>query len=130
MEDISMLRFIVFTQGPKPKTIADFWTMVSQEEVTVIVCLTNLKEGTKVEIWSFCLCILHTQTVIIYRTHVNSRMNDLEINISYSVEWYIDILVYFYQLISEQVCTVLAKLERQATRRKHHDQELGRKNIR
>nr|XP_022311206.1 uncharacterized protein LOC111116503 [Crassostrea virginica] len=32
---------------PKPKTIADFWTMVSQEEVTVIVCLTNLKEGAK-----------------------------------------------------------------------------------
>ena len=34
--------------GPKPKTIADFWTLVSQEEVTVIVCLTNLKEGAKV----------------------------------------------------------------------------------
>ena len=34
--------------GPKPKTIADFWTLISQEEVTVIVCLTNLKEGAKV----------------------------------------------------------------------------------
>ena len=85
--------------------------MVSQEEVTVIVCLTNLKEGAKVQVLSFCLCILHTHTVIIYRTHVNSHMNDLEINISYSVKWYIDILVHFYQLIPEQVCTILAKRE-------------------
>ncbi|XP_078330682.1 receptor-type tyrosine-protein phosphatase epsilon-like [Crassostrea virginica] len=37
----------IATQGPKPKTIADFWTLVSEEEVTVIVCLTNLKEGAK-----------------------------------------------------------------------------------
>ncbi|XP_078329579.1 receptor-type tyrosine-protein phosphatase epsilon-like [Crassostrea virginica] len=37
----------IATQGPKPKTIADFWTLISQEEVTVIVCLTNLKEGAK-----------------------------------------------------------------------------------
>ena len=55
---------------------------------------------------------------------------ELEINISYSVDWYIDILMHFYQLISEQVCPVLAKRERQAARREHHDQELGRKNIR
>ena len=107
----------LYLLGPKPKTIADFWTMVSQEEVTVIVCLTNLKEGAKVQVLSFCLCILHTHTFIIYRTHVNSHMNDFEINISYSVEWYIDILVHFYKLIPEQVCTILAKRERQATRR-------------
>ena len=91
--------------------------MVSQEEVTVIVCLTNLKEGAKVQVLSFCLCILHTQTVIMYQTHGNSRMNDLEINLTNLVDWYIDILMHFYQLISEQVCPVLAKLERQATRR-------------
>uniref|UniRef100_A0A8W8NYM2 protein-tyrosine-phosphatase n=1 Tax=Magallana gigas TaxID=29159 RepID=A0A8W8NYM2_MAGGI len=34
-------------RGPKPKTIADFWTMIWQEEVCNIVCLTNLTEGTK-----------------------------------------------------------------------------------
>ena len=91
--------------------------MVSQEEVTVIVCLTNLKEGAKVQVLSFCLCILHAQIVIRYRTHANSRMNDLEINISYSVDLYLDIPMHFYQLISEQVCTVLAERERQAARR-------------
>lgn len=37
-----------FSLGPKPKTIADFWTMIWQEEVCIIVCLTNLTEGTKV----------------------------------------------------------------------------------
>lgn len=36
------------SKGPKPKTIADFWTMIWQEEVGNIVCLTNLIEGTKV----------------------------------------------------------------------------------
>ena len=34
--------------GPKPKTIEDFWTMITQEDVSTIVCLTNLKEGAKV----------------------------------------------------------------------------------
>ena len=34
--------------GPKPKTIEDFWTMITQEDVPTIVCLTNLKEGAKV----------------------------------------------------------------------------------
>ena len=52
-----------------------------------------------------------------YQTQANSRMNDLEINISYSVDWYIDIRLHFYQLIPEQVCPVLAERERQATRR-------------
>nr|XP_022305532.1 receptor-type tyrosine-protein phosphatase epsilon-like [Crassostrea virginica] len=47
IEDTKGVRSYIATQGPKPKTIADFWTMVSQEEVTVIVCLTNLKEGAK-----------------------------------------------------------------------------------
>lgn len=37
--------------GPKPKTIADFWTMIWQEEVCNIVCLTNLTEGTKVGVY-------------------------------------------------------------------------------
>lgn len=40
--------FFLSSEGPKPKTIADFWTMIWQEEVYNIVCLTNLTEGTKV----------------------------------------------------------------------------------
>ncbi|XP_062573999.1 receptor-type tyrosine-protein phosphatase F-like, partial [Saccostrea cucullata] len=40
-------RSYIATQGPKPKTIGDFWKLVWQEEVFVIVCLTNLKEGGK-----------------------------------------------------------------------------------
>lgn len=39
---------IIVLSGPKPKTIADFWIMIWQEEVCNIVCLTNLKEGAKV----------------------------------------------------------------------------------
>lgn len=46
---IHMLYYILsFWSGPKPKTISDFWTMIWQEGVCNIVCLTNLKEGTKV----------------------------------------------------------------------------------
>lgn len=41
---------VIYWPGPKPKTISDFWTMIWQEEVCNIVCLTNLKEGTKVQI--------------------------------------------------------------------------------
>nr|XP_022311638.1 receptor-type tyrosine-protein phosphatase epsilon-like [Crassostrea virginica] len=47
IEDTNGQKTYIATQGPKPKTIVDFWTMISQEEVAVIVCLTNLKEGTK-----------------------------------------------------------------------------------
>ena len=49
LNEVHMLLSITYVStGPKPKTIADFWTLISQEEVTVIVCLTNLKEGAKV----------------------------------------------------------------------------------
>ncbi|XP_052694743.1 receptor-type tyrosine-protein phosphatase alpha-like [Crassostrea angulata] len=47
IEDTKEKRTYIATQGPKPKTIADFWTMIWQEEVCNIVCLTNLTEGTK-----------------------------------------------------------------------------------
>ncbi|XP_052694675.1 receptor-type tyrosine-protein phosphatase epsilon-like [Crassostrea angulata] len=47
IEDTKEMRTYIATQGPKPKTIADFWTMIWQEEVCNIVCLTNLTEGTK-----------------------------------------------------------------------------------
>lgn len=42
--------FLFISKGPKPKTIADFWTMIWQEDVCNIVCLTNLTEGTKVRV--------------------------------------------------------------------------------
>ncbi|XP_056002093.1 receptor-type tyrosine-protein phosphatase epsilon-like [Ostrea edulis] len=37
----------IAAQGPKEHTIGDFWTMVWQENVSVIVMVTNLKEGNK-----------------------------------------------------------------------------------
>ncbi|XP_062587740.1 receptor-type tyrosine-protein phosphatase epsilon-like isoform X2 [Saccostrea cucullata] len=47
IENAQGRRAYIATQGPKPKTIADFWRMVWQENVSIIVCLTNLKEGMK-----------------------------------------------------------------------------------
>lgn len=43
--------FLFISKGPKPKTIVDFWTMIWEEEVCNIVCLTNLTEGTKVGVY-------------------------------------------------------------------------------
>ncbi|XP_056003643.1 receptor-type tyrosine-protein phosphatase alpha-like [Ostrea edulis] len=39
----------IATQGPKQNTVSDFWAMVWQENVSQIVMLTNLQEGTKVK---------------------------------------------------------------------------------
>ncbi|XP_061170708.1 receptor-type tyrosine-protein phosphatase epsilon-like [Saccostrea echinata] len=49
IEDVQGKRSYIATQGPKPKTIADFWKMIWQEDVSIIVCLTNLKEGAKIK---------------------------------------------------------------------------------
>lgn len=38
----------IATQGPMPNTVADFWEMVWQEEVCLIVMLTQLREGKEV----------------------------------------------------------------------------------
>ncbi|XP_061180181.1 tyrosine-protein phosphatase 11-like [Saccostrea echinata] len=35
--------------GPKEKTVYDFWSMVWQEYVRVIVCLTTLSDGVKIK---------------------------------------------------------------------------------
>ncbi|XP_062620198.1 receptor-type tyrosine-protein phosphatase epsilon-like isoform X4 [Saccostrea cucullata] len=42
-------REYIAAQGPKQNTLGDFWTMIWQENVTSIVMVTNLKEGTKVK---------------------------------------------------------------------------------
>ncbi|XP_056017456.1 receptor-type tyrosine-protein phosphatase epsilon-like [Ostrea edulis] len=47
IEDVQGKKSYIATQGPKSKTIVDFWKMVWQEDISVIVCLTNLKEGNK-----------------------------------------------------------------------------------
>lgn len=38
----------IATQGPMPNTVLDFWEMVWQEEVSLIVMLTQLREGKEV----------------------------------------------------------------------------------
>lgn len=60
---------LLFWSGPKPKTISDFWTMIWQEGVCNIVCLTNLKEGTKVR--KFMLDIALSFLLCALTTHVN-----------------------------------------------------------
>nr|XP_034321632.1 receptor-type tyrosine-protein phosphatase epsilon-like [Crassostrea gigas] len=39
----------IASQGPKPKTVGDFWQMIWQENVFVITMVTNLKEGDKIK---------------------------------------------------------------------------------
>ena len=41
-------RFYIATQGPKPNTVVDFWRMIWQEHVHLIVILANIIEDTKV----------------------------------------------------------------------------------
>ncbi|XP_056002473.1 receptor-type tyrosine-protein phosphatase alpha-like [Ostrea edulis] len=47
IEDAEGQQTYIATQGPKPNTIGDFWRMIWQEKMFLIVCLTNLKEGDK-----------------------------------------------------------------------------------
>ncbi|XP_047736734.1 receptor-type tyrosine-protein phosphatase C-like [Hyalella azteca] len=43
---VGSVRFIA-CQGPKPGTVSDFWHMVWQEQVKIIVMLTNCYEGSE-----------------------------------------------------------------------------------
>ncbi|XP_062574637.1 receptor-type tyrosine-protein phosphatase T-like isoform X3 [Saccostrea cucullata] len=57
IKDISGEQRYIATQGPKKKTVADFWTMIWQESIEIIVCLTNLKEEKKekcAQYWPNC----------------------------------------------------------------------------
>ncbi|XP_062577808.1 receptor-type tyrosine-protein phosphatase epsilon-like [Saccostrea cucullata] len=47
IRDIDGNRRYIASQGPKPNTVADHWLMIWQENVTVIIMLTNLVEGGK-----------------------------------------------------------------------------------
>ncbi|XP_018424207.1 PREDICTED: receptor-type tyrosine-protein phosphatase alpha-like [Nanorana parkeri] len=42
-------KFYIATQGPIPETLSDFWSMVWQENCSVIVMLTGLEEQNKVK---------------------------------------------------------------------------------
>ncbi|XP_061191969.1 receptor-type tyrosine-protein phosphatase kappa-like [Saccostrea echinata] len=45
IEDAHKKKSYIATQGPISKTIADFWKMVWGEDISVIICLTNVKDG-------------------------------------------------------------------------------------
>ncbi|XP_056003708.1 multiple epidermal growth factor-like domains protein 6 [Ostrea edulis] len=47
IKDTKGRRSYIASQGPKSNTVADFWRMIVQENVSQIVMLTNLKEGLK-----------------------------------------------------------------------------------
>lgn len=43
-----MPKAYIATQGPKPKTVNDFWRMVWQENAKYIVMVANVNENGKV----------------------------------------------------------------------------------
>ncbi|XP_061180584.1 receptor-type tyrosine-protein phosphatase C-like [Saccostrea echinata] len=47
IRDLEGNRKYIASQGPKPNTLSDHWLMIWQENVNVIIMLTNLVEGSK-----------------------------------------------------------------------------------
>lgn len=48
----------IAAQGPKPETLIDFWRMIWEKEVQLIIMVTSLEENGKVKIQSFCAVAL------------------------------------------------------------------------
>lgn len=53
LQGFNIPKAYIATQGPKPKTVYDFWRMVWQENVKHIVMVANVIEGGKVSQMSF-----------------------------------------------------------------------------
>ena len=47
-QGFSFNREYIATQGPLPGTVDDFWRMIWEQQVAVIVMLTQCKEGSRV----------------------------------------------------------------------------------
>ncbi len=48
----------IAAQGPKQETLIDFWRMIWEKEVQLIIMVTSLEENGKVKIQSFCAVAL------------------------------------------------------------------------
>ena len=44
-----MYSYTLYTLGPLPNTVVDFWRLIWQERPPTIVIVTNIKEGNKIK---------------------------------------------------------------------------------
>lgn len=64
----SFLILFFINPGPKPNTVADHWAMVWQENIHVIVMLTNIMDGMKV--FLFCVPFENISLLWMHERHV------------------------------------------------------------
>ncbi|TRY62797.1 hypothetical protein TCAL_03608 [Tigriopus californicus] len=72
--------YFIAAQGPKRNTCVDFWNMVLEQKVEVIVCLTNIIENDRVkcfEYWPNDGEMLHFDELSLYTTSEVSLQNDV-----------------------------------------------------